>query len=320
MKKNNQLLANPPIELVEYGDKKKIELTDPEAKIFEDKNFSKYLTLTYERNNECFVRAKNCAGILALGEHIIKISPKIPNANYYGMLKYALELGKVLKDPIPIKKDSDFWEYLVWFFLKSLDLLFKRNLYSNYIEIEENLNLVRGKIDFTQHLLHNFKRPDKIYCRFTEFTMNVLENQLIKTTLHKLIYGFQLVPFSVDIKKPLRRFYDELGFVDLILTNPKLSFNSIIYTRLNNHYKEILQICELILREQSSELTKRDSKSGFELIVDTDELFENFINGMLNQRNRKEKLGLKIIYQKGVPYDRPEKRHQFPDFRIKKGQ
>ena len=78
-----------------------------------------------------------------------------------------------------------------------------------------------------------------------------------------------------------------------------LSFNSIIYTRLNNHYKEILQICELILREQSSELTKRDSKSGFELIVDTDELFENFINGMLNQRNRKEKLGLKIIYQKG---------------------
>jgi len=151
--------------------------------------------------------------------------------------------------------------------------------------------------------------------------MNVLENQLIKTTLHKLIYGFQLVPFSVDIKKPLRRFYDELGFVDLILTNPKLSFNSIIYTRLNNHYKEILQICELILREQSSELAKRDSKSGFELIVDTDELFQDFINGMLNQRNRKERLGLKISTDKtGVPYDRPEKRHHFPDFRIKKGQ
>ena len=319
MKKNNQLLANPPIELVEYGDKKKIELTGPEAKIF-NRKFSKYLDLTWESGGECFVRAKNCAGILALEEHIIKISPKIPNANYYGMLKYALQLGKVLKDPIPIKKDSDFWQYLVWFFLKSLEFLFKRNLYSNYVEIEENLNLVRGKIDFTQHLLHNFNRPDKIYCRFTEFTMNVLENQLIKTTLHKLIYGFQLVPFPVDIKKPLRRFYDELGFVDLILTNPKLSFKSIIYTRLNNHYKEILQICELILREQSSELTKRDSKSGFELIVDTDELFQDFINGMLNQRNRKEKLGLKIIYQKGVPYDRPEKRHHFPDFRIKKGQ
>ncbi len=320
MKKNNQLLANPPIELVEYGDKKKIELTGPEAEIF-NRKFSKYLNLTWESGGECFVRAKNCAGILALEEHIIKISPKIPNANYYSMLKYALELGKVLKDPIPIKKDSDFWEYLVWFFLKSLEFLFKRNLYSNYVEIEENLNLVRGKIDFTQHLLHNFNRPDKIYCRFTEFTMNVLENQLIKTTLHKLIYGFQLVPFSVDIKKPLRRFYDELGFVDLILTNPKLSFKSIIYTRLNNHYKEILQICELILREQSSELAKRDSKSGFELIVDTDKLFQDFINGMLNQRNRKEKLGLKIIYQKGVHWDELEKKKpHIPDFRIKKGQ
>ena len=62
MKKNNQLLANPPIDLVEYGDKKKIELTGPEAEIFEDKNFSKYLTLTYERDGErinSFVRAKN---------------------------------------------------------------------------------------------------------------------------------------------------------------------------------------------------------------------------------------------------------------------
>jgi len=135
MKKNNQLLANPPIELVEYGDKKKIELTVLETEIFEKKfvyykenrKFSKYLTLTYERDGErinSFVRAKNCAGILTLGEHIIKISPKIPNANYYGMLKYALKLGKVLKDPIPIKKDSDFWQYLVWFFLKSLDFLF----------------------------------------------------------------------------------------------------------------------------------------------------------------------------------------------------
>ena len=156
------------------------------------------------------------------------------------MLTYALQLGKVLKDPIPTEKDYDFWKYLVLVFSKRLEIL-GRNFYRSYIEVEENLNLVRGKIDFTQHLLHNFNRPDKIYCRFTEFTMNVLENQLIKTTLHKLIYGFQLVPFPVDIKKPLRRFYDELGFVDLILTNPKLSFNSIIYTRLNNHYKEILQ-------------------------------------------------------------------------------
>ena len=78
MKKNNQLLANPPIELIEYGDKKKIELTGPEAEIF-NRKFSKYLNLTWESGGECFVRAKNCAGILALEEHIIKISPKKPS-------------------------------------------------------------------------------------------------------------------------------------------------------------------------------------------------------------------------------------------------
>ena len=305
-----------------YGDEREIQLTDltdREREIWEE-DFSKQLKLRWTHDGKSFVKATGYTGILALPRYNISIIPRIPNANYNAMLTYALQLGKVLKDPIPIEKDYDFWKYLVLVFSKRLEIL-GRNFYHSYIEVEENLNLVRGKIDFTQHLLHNFNRPDKIYCRFTEFTMNVLENQLIKTTLHKLIYGFQLVPFSVDIKKPLRRFYDELGFVDLILTNPKLSFNSIIYTRLNNHYKEILQICELILREQSSELAKRDSKSGFELIVDTDELFQDFINGMLNQRNRKERLGLKISTDKtGVPYDRPEKRHHFPDFRIKKGQ
>ena len=82
-----------------------------------------------------------------------------------------------------------------------------------------------------------------------------------------------------------------------------------------------MKICELILRKQSSKLTKLDSKLGLAYFVKTHDLFQDFIHEMLRQRNSQEKLGLKIRYQKGVHWDELEKKKpHIPDFRIKKGQ
>ena len=64
------------------------------------------------------------------------------------MIKYALELPEIGTDKLPINENDTFWEILVSIFLKKLEELFQRGLMSNYIEYEENLNLIRGKIDF----------------------------------------------------------------------------------------------------------------------------------------------------------------------------
>ena len=307
----SQELINSHILLDEVGEFKEIELSDREIKKIKD-DFSKILTLQYKENGRWSIRALHYVGIIALEEHIIEIKPKVA-ASFYGMLEYALDLPTLQDEIIPIAKNSEFWQVLILYLLKHLAIIEKR-LYSNYIETEENLNLVRGKIDFSQNLLHNFSRVDKIYCKFTEFTMNVLENQLIKTTLYRLIQGMNFFHFPEEIKRKLRLFYSKFEFAEII-SNPLPKFNEIKYTRLNSHYQGILKICELLLSEESLKISPKESKSAFGLYVNTNVLFENFIGKMLQQK------GIDILYGKdktGVYYDAAEKRHHYPDFVIKK--
>ena len=307
----SQELINSHILLDEVGEPREIEFSDKEIKKIKDE-FSKILTLQYKENKKWSVKASHYVGIIALEEHIIEIKPKVP-ASFYGMLEYALDLPKLEEEIIPITKNSEFWQVLILFLLKHLEIIEKR-MYSNYIETEENLNLVRGRIDFSQNLLYNFSRVDKIYCKFTEFTMNILENQLIKTTLYRLIHGMNFFNFPEDIKRKLRLFYSKFEFAE-ILSNPERKFNEIKYTRLNNHYQGILKICELLLLEQSLKISPKESKSGFGLYVNTNDLFEKFIGKMLQQKC------IDILYGKdktGVHYDAAKSKKHYPDFIIKK--
>ena len=316
METNNQQLV-PEIDYVyleEQGPsiKLKNKLTDDEIKICEDE-FSSYLTLSYSKDGEHCVKATHYAGILVLSNHVIKIKPKINNANFFGMLKYALKLPNIdPKKQYLATEKYDFWEILVEIFLGHLNIIFQRNLYSDYIETEDNLNFIRGKIDFTQHILQNFDRPDKFYCRFTEFTRNVLENRLIKTTLYKLIFGSQYNIFPPEMKERLNDFYRKFNFADVISANLLQSFNLITYTQLNYRYEPILKICEFLLREQALDLEKTGSKLGFQLMVNMDTLFEQFIGNMLERKN------FDILYHKPKQWPKIEKRTHVPDFIVRK--
>ena len=316
METNNQQLV-PEIDYVyleEQGPsiKLKNKLTDDEIKICKDE-FSSYLTLSYSKDGEHCVKATHYAGILVLSNHVIKIKPKINNANFFGMLKYALKLPNIdPKKQYLATEKYDFWEILVEIFLGHLNIIFQRNLYSDYIETEDNLNFIRGKIDFTQHILQNFNRPDKIYCRFTEFTRNVLENRLIKTTLYKLIFGSQYNIFPPEMKERLNDFYRKFNFADVISANLLQSFNLITYTQLNYRYEPILKICEFLLREQALDLEKTGSKLGFQLMVNMDTLFEQFIGNMLERKN------FDILYHQHKQWPKIEKRTHVPDFIVRK--
>ena len=185
-------------------------------------------------------------------------------------------------------------------------------MHSDYVETEDNLNFVRGKIDFTQHILQNFDRPDKIYCRFTEFTRDVLENRLIKTTLYKLIFGSQYNIFPPEMKKKLNDFYRKFDFADLILANPVDNFKLITYTQLNHRYEPILKICEFLLREQAFDLARTGAKSGFQLMVNMNDLFERFIKNMLERKN------FDILYHETVYWPKIVEKSHYPDFIVRK--
>ena len=136
----SQQLTNLHVSLEEVGEPKEIELSEAEIKQVREE-FPNQLTLQYKENGKWNVSASHYVGIIALRDHIIEIRPKVP-ASFYGMLEYALDLPEISDTTIPITRDSEFWRVLVLYLLKHLEIIEKR-LYSNYIETEEELILLK---------------------------------------------------------------------------------------------------------------------------------------------------------------------------------
>lgn len=57
---------------------------------------------------------------------------------------------------------------------------------AQYIQVQENLNFLKGKIVNPLNIKHNHSNKSKFYCEFDEFSVNMVYNKLIKSTLLKL--------------------------------------------------------------------------------------------------------------------------------------
>ena len=83
--------------------------------------------------------------------------------------------------------DEDLYDILVRILIRRLEKLVEEGLYKNYRELDENLSSVKGRIMFMQQIRHNLILRHRIFCRYSDLTENVLENQIIKYTLHRII-------------------------------------------------------------------------------------------------------------------------------------
>lgn len=68
-------------------------------------------------------------------------------------------------------------------------------LYQSYVEHEDILVFFKGRLFAGQHIRHNLARPDHAYCRYTQQTCDIDDNQIIKWRL--LETSFVINCFSV---------------------------------------------------------------------------------------------------------------------------
>lgn len=144
-----------------------------------------------------FIKFNNYVGVITLPCGVtFEILPKISNGT--DDVAYArktvlkmLEVSSYIKPQtnqlgtIDIAKIPIF-EIYISLFLKEIDILIKRGLKSTYIEVEENVPTLNGKIIFTKHVLHNFVHKERFYVSHDIYHINRPENKIIKSTLLKL--------------------------------------------------------------------------------------------------------------------------------------
>ncbi|HEY7570578.1 MAG TPA: hypothetical protein VH796_04335 [Nitrososphaeraceae archaeon] len=175
------------------------------------------------------------------------------------------------------------FDLLVIYFLVITEHLCRKGIYKNYYEVDENIPYVKGKILFKENLARNPILKHKVYCNYSEFDPDNLENRIIKYTIYYLLATHLIRPELYRKTKLLMHYFDTVSFYPVDAN----SFPKLIYNRLTIHYEPIINICRLILTGCSINLGASGEIKFSSFLIDMNALFENFVVGILARGLRK---------------------------------
>lgn len=141
----------------------------------------------------------------------------------------------------------------------------------NYIEQEENQSVMRGRMLIPQHIRRNIVHKERLYCRFDEFSEDMLLNQILRFTLLLLLPWTRFGKTKKQLNELLMHF-DGISDVPITLQ----SFNSLKNDRITQRFQPVLEQCRLFIAA-----IKPDVLAGsiplFSLLFDMNRLFEAWV-------------------------------------------
>jgi len=222
------------------------------------------------------LHAKQFVGHIVLRTCRITIKPKVPIGNLFRMLWVAYGLEEFQPQYVWLASLDSLFEFIVDLFTLETRRLITRGLLKDYVPVEENLNLVRGKILLAQTLQANLGRKHLTYCGYSEFTADTVENQLLKLASVALLNRtFE----SKGLRQRIRQNANSLARVSLRCHRPEVT-DTIVFHRLNAHYKPVLDLCRFILDSCSVSSAFGDRRF-YSFLVDMNKLFERFVTEII---------------------------------------
>jgi 5-methylcytosine-specific restriction enzyme subunit McrC len=248
-------------------------------------------------------------------KHLIIYPKKNENLDYVRMFVHCLkhpEISKFLKDsyhcdfrkPL-IKLETNDWEltpFIIVHFLALTEKITKQGLKKNYVVTEENLSSkIKGKIIFSQQLKKNIiaKREDRVYCCYQEYSVNCLENRLLKKAL--LFVQRYSVRHLTEYKELIQKANRLLSYFENI--SEEISYPEIKRIKVNALYKEYVETIDLakkILQHFGYSYKKADSNTLDKELppfwIDMSKLFELYVYSLLKEGYK----DCHIEYQEGT--------------------
>jgi 5-methylcytosine-specific restriction enzyme subunit McrC len=122
----------------------------------------------------------------------------------------------------------------------------------SFIDQGQSIRGIRGRIDFTESLKQDTFERAQAYCEFQQYSANVPRNQIIRSTLARLVQAGNFGPdraFADELRHRLRLLTRALDGIDLI----ELNLDSIHRQQLgrdDGDYRLMLAICAFTLARQ----------------------------------------------------------------------
>ncbi|MBS5870205.1 MAG: 5-methylcytosine-specific restriction endonuclease system specificity protein McrC [Fusobacterium periodonticum] len=169
---------------------------------------------------------------------------KILINNIYHMLSYAFQTLKQenYKD-VSIEPFDEMYDLFAAILSKGIGFQLKHGLYKEYINYQEDLAVVSGKINISETIKKYSSHKKVLSCNFDKFSENNLYNQILKTTVMLLLRNKKVkAEYKDNLKKMM------LFFSDVELLNPtSIRWSAIQFQRNNQTYRMLIGICQLII-------------------------------------------------------------------------
>lgn len=177
--------------------------------------------------------------------------------NIYYMLSYAFQtLNQSQYENVAVEEFEDMHNLFAAILSKGIGLQLKQGLYREYLNRQENLSVMRGKISMPGTIRNRMERKQLLTCEYDELSENNLLNQILKTTVMLLLRHSKVkAEYKDDLKKKM------LFFSNVDTLEPTaIRWSSIRFQRNNQNYRMLLSICQLIVEGMLNTTDKGDYK------------------------------------------------------------
>ena len=167
----------------------------------------------------------------------------IPVKNIYYMLAYAFQvLNEDGYKSVATEQFNNVADLCSAILCRGVSLQLKKGLGREYISETEMLYGLRGRIDITESIKTQAMLRRQMVCTYDEFSVNTYKNQVIKTTMLKLLH----VDIDKKRKKEIKKllvFFDEVNELDVY----SIQWNQ-QYSKNDQTYRMLIAICYLVLK------------------------------------------------------------------------
>lgn len=234
------------------------------------------------------------------GEELI-VEPKMKNIDFMHMFSVCLssdlspdlfaKVYNVDMDERPIRTvtsvSAALTPMLIVHFLMIMKRITSKGLRSDYVDRNENLKKVKGRIDIRNNERKNviYKRYDRVYCNYSERSINIPENRLFKKTLLICKRYITRMADHELFPKLINRINACLSMFEGI--DEDIELQEIRGTKRNNLFKDYSEAVNLalkIIKKLDNSIT--DTGDGVESTpifwIDMSLLYEHYVYGLLH--------------------------------------
>lgn len=164
--------------------------------------------------------------------------------NIYYMLTYAFQslrqsnFGKVAAEEF--ENNHDMFAAILG---KGVASQLKQGLYREYILQEEELSVLRGKLNIQGTIRNKIQHKQKLSCEYDELSENNLLNQILKTTMQVLVRQKTVKQEHKVVFKKNLVFFDNVDVIE----PGQIKWDRIRYQKNNQSYRMLMNVCYLVI-------------------------------------------------------------------------